>query len=124
MKQNLRVSLGAVVLALATLTAVIYAWINFRQREIYEIPDDGVAWLDTTAGAQAWKVTPNSPAARAGVRPEDVLIAIDDSAVHNQVQVTKRLFRAGLWTQVRYKLVREGREFETRLITVTGEGEA
>ena len=68
MKQNLRVSLGAVVLALATLTAVIYAWINFRQREIYDIPDDGVAWFDTTAGAQAWKVTPNSPAARAGIR--------------------------------------------------------
>ncbi|HEX3118373.1 MAG TPA: PDZ domain-containing protein, partial [Candidatus Acidoferrum sp.] len=91
---------------MATLVAVIYAWINFRQREIYDIPDDGVAWLDTTAGAQAWKVTPNSPAARAGVRPDDVLTAIDDYSVHNQVQVTKRLFRAGLWTQVRYKLVR------------------
>src|SRR5579871_127280 len=121
MKQNLRVSLGAVVLALATLAAMIYAWINFRQREIFDIPDDGVAWLDTTSGAQAWKVTPNSPAARAGVRPEDVLIAIDDYAVHNQVQVTKRLFRAGLWTQLRYKLVRNGREFETRLITVPAE---
>src|SRR5579871_746109 len=117
MKQNLRVSLGAVVLALATLAAMIYAWINFRQREIFDIPDDGVAWLDTTSGAQAWKVTPNSPAARAGVRPEDVLIAIDDYAVHNQVQVTKRLERAGLWTQLRYKLVRNGEEFETRLIT-------
>jgi PAS domain S-box-containing protein len=121
MKQNLRVSLGAVVLALATLTAVIFAWINFRQREIYEIPDDGVAWLDTTTGAQAWKVTPNSPAARAGVRAEDVLTAIDDVPIHNQVQVTKRLWRAGLWSQVRYKLVRNGREFETRLITVPAE---
>src|ERR1700727_2725685 len=121
MKQNLRVSLGAVVLALATLTAVIYAWINFRQREIYEIPDDGVAWLDTTTGAQAWKVTPNSPAARAGIRTEDILIAINDVPVHNQVQVTKRLWRAGLWSQVRYKLARNGREFETPLITVPAE---
>ena len=108
-------------MALATLTAVIYAWINFRQREIYDIPDDGVAWLDTTTGAQAWKVTPNSPAARAGIRVDDILVAINDSEVHTQVQVTKRLWRAGLWTQVRYKLTRNGREFETPLITVPAE---
>ena len=117
MKQNLRVSLGAVVLALATLTAVIYAWINFRQRETYEIPDDGVAWFDTSHGAQAWKLAPNSPAARAGIRPGDVLVAINGVPVETQVQVTRRLWRAGLWTQVRYKLLRNGQELETPLVT-------
>jgi two-component system, NtrC family, sensor kinase len=121
MKQNLRVSVGAVVLALATLVAVVYAWINFRQRETYEIPDDGVAWLDTSHGAEAWKLAPNSPAARAGIRTGDLLIAINDVSVDSQVQVTKRLWRAGLWTQVRYKLIRDGREFETPLVTVPAE---
>jgi two-component system NtrC family sensor kinase len=121
MKQNLRVSLGAVVLALATLAAVIYAWINFRQRETYEIPDDGVAWLDTSHGAQAWKLAANSPGARAGVRPGDLLVAINGVRVDTQVQVTKRLWRAGLWTQVRYKLVRNGEEFETPLVTAPAE---
>jgi len=121
MKQNLRVSLGAVVLALATLAAVIYAWINFRQRETYEIPDDGVAWLDTSHGAQAWKLAPNSPAARAGVRPGDLLVAINGVRVDTQVQVTKRLWRAGLWSQVRYKLVRNGEGFETPLVTAPAE---
>ncbi len=121
MKQNLRVSLGAVILALATLAAVIYAWINFRQREIFEIPDDGVAWLDTNRGAEAWKLAPGSPAARAGVRPGDVLLEINGSRVDTQVQVTKRLWRAGLWTQVRYKLLRNGEEFETRLVTAPAE---
>ncbi len=121
MKQNLRVSLGAVVLALATLAAMIYAWINFRQRETYEIPDDGVAWLDTSHGAQAWKLAPNSPAARAGLRPGDLLVSINGLRVDTQVQVTKRLWRAGLWTQVRYKLVRNGEEFETPLVTAPAE---
>src|SRR5215813_8332184 len=121
MKQNLRVSLGAVVLALATLAAVIYAWINFRQRETYELPDDGVAWMDTAHGAQAWKLAPNSPAARAGIRPGDILISVNGVRVDTQVQVTKRLWRAGLWTQVRYKLVRNGEEFETPLVTAPAE---
>src|ERR1700687_5695644 len=117
MKQNLRVSLGAVVLALATLAAVIFAWLNFVQREEFESPDDGVAWMDGAQGAKAWKLAPNSPGARAGVRPEDILVAINGVPVNTQVQVTKRLWRAGLWTQVRYKLLRNGREFETPLVT-------
>jgi len=121
MKQNLRVSLGAVVLALATLAAVIFAWLNFVQREEFESPDDGVAWLDTAQGAKAWKLAPNSPGARAGLRPEDILVAINGVPVNTQVQVTKRLWRAGLWTQVRYKLLRNGQEFETPLVTAPAE---
>ena len=117
MKQNLRVSVGAVVLALATLAAMIFAWLNFVQRETFDSPDDGVAWLDTVQGTQAWKLAPSSPAARAGVRPGDLLIAINGAPVSTQVQVTKRLWRAGLWNQVRYKLVRNGREFETLFVT-------
>ena len=121
MKQNLRVSLGAVVLALATLAAMIFAWLNFVQRETFESPDDGVAWLDTTHGAQAWKVAPNSPAIRAGIRPGDLVVAINGIPVTTQVQVTRRLWHAGLWTQVRYKLIRNGEEFETPLVTAPAE---
>jgi PAS domain S-box-containing protein len=121
MKQNLRVSLGAVVLALATLAAMIFAWLNFVQRTEFESPDDGVVWLDTTEGIQAQQVAVNSPAARAGVRPGDHLLAINGSPVTRQVQVTKRLWRAGLWTQVRYKLARDGEEFETPLVTAPAE---
>src|SRR5712664_3974660 len=121
MKQNLRVSLGAVVLALATLAAMIFAWLNFVQRETFDSPDDGVAWLDTATGAQAWKLAPNSPASQAGIRPGDFLISINNVPVHSQVQVTRRLWHAGLWTQVRYKLARNGREFETPIVTAPAE---
>src|SRR5258705_2888523 len=121
MKQNLRVSLGAVVLALATLAAMIFAWLNFVQRQSFETPDDGVAWLDTATGVQAWKLAPNSPAAKAGVRAGDFLISINNVPVRSQVQVTRRLWHAGLWTQVRYKLARNGREFETPIVTAPAE---
>jgi PAS domain S-box-containing protein len=121
MKQNLRVSLGAVVLALATLAAVIFAFLNFQQRSRFELVDDGVAWLDTDHGVEAWKVGRDSPAALAGVRVGDHLEEIDGVPVKRAVQVTMRLSRAGLWTQVRYKLSREGQEFETPLVTAPAE---
>src|SRR6266850_340846 len=74
MKQSLRVSLGAVVLALATLAAMIFALLNFN-------------------GAHVTRAT----------------------------EVARRLDRAGLWTQVRYKLSRNGEEFETPLVTAPAE---
>src|ERR1700676_5333727 len=121
MKQNLRVSLGAVVLALASLAAVIFSFLNFQQGSKFELVDDGVAWLDTDHGIEAWKVGRDSPAALAGIRPGDHLVEIDGVKVGQAVQVTKRLSRAGLWTQVRYKLSREGQEFETPLVTAPAE---
>ena len=117
MKESLRVSVGAVVLALATLAAVIFAWLNFVQRSRYDLVDDGVAWSDSASGIEAWKVTPDSPASAAGILPGDILLAINDAQVPSAAQVARRLYRAGLWTQLRYKLSRNGEEFETRLIT-------
>ena len=117
MKENLRVRVGAVVLALATLVAVTYGWLNFRQRSEFDLVDDGVAWSDSADGIEAWRVAPDSPAAGAGIRPGDILLTINDSAVPNAAHVARRLYRAGLWTQLRYKLTRNGEEFETRLIT-------
>jgi len=117
MKESLRVSVGAVVLALATLAAVIFAWLNFVQRSRYDMVDDGVAWSDSPSGIEAWKVAPDSPASAAGIRAGDILLAVNDAPVPNASHVARRLFRAGLWTQLRYKLSRNGEDFETRLIT-------
>src|SRR2546425_7171273 len=121
MRQNLRVSLGAVVLALATLAAVIFALINFDQRTRFEVVYDGVAWLDTDHGMQASGVPPNSPATRAGIRPGDVLLRVNSAPVTRAAEVARRLDRAGLWTQVHYKLSRGGEEFVTPLLTAPAE---
>src|SRR6202795_2886696 len=121
MKQNLRVSVGAVALALATLAAMIFALLNFDQRTRFELVDDGVAWLDTIHGVQAWQVSPSSPGARAGIHAGDQILSINGSPITRSVQVISRLSRAGLWSLVRYKLSRNGEEFETPLITTPAE---
>ncbi|HEX4603451.1 MAG TPA: PDZ domain-containing protein, partial [Candidatus Angelobacter sp.] len=121
MKQSFRVSLGAVVLALATLAAVIFALLNFDQRARFESPDDAVAWRDTDHGVEAWKVNPNGPAGRAGIRQGDHLLEINGQPVGSAVQVTRRVWRAGLWSQLRYKVERAGDSFETPVVIAPAE---
>src|SRR6266851_2125577 len=121
MKQNLRVSLGAVVLALTTLAAVIFALLNFDQRNRFEVVSDGVAWLETDQGIQARQIASNSPATRAGIRTGDFLLTFNGTPVSRAAEVAQRLDRAGLWTLVRYKLSRGGQEFETPLVTAPKE---
>jgi PAS domain S-box-containing protein len=117
MKQSLRVSVGAVVLALATLAAFVFALLNFQQRRLFEYPDDGVAWTDTQHGVLAWRVAPSSPGAHAGVHEGDLLLGINGSHINRAAQVSSRLWRAGIWSQVRYQLSRNGEGFETSLVT-------
>src|SRR6201997_776809 len=121
MKQSFRVSLGAVVLALATLAAVIFAILNFDQRARFESPDDAVAWRDTDHGVEAWKVSPNGPAARAGIRQGDLLLEISGQRITKALDVTKRVWRAGLWSQLRYKVSRDGDSFETPVVIAPAE---
>ena len=132
MKQSLRASVGsvlvavgtrvgAVVLAIATMAAIVFALLNFDQRARFESPDDGISWRDTTRGVEALQVSANSPGQKAGVRVGDQLVEINATPVASALQVTKKLWRAGLWTQVRYKLSRNGEEFETPLVTAPAE---
>src|SRR6201981_3956526 len=121
MKQSFRVSLGAVVLALATLAAVIFAILNFDQRARFESPDDAVAWRDTDHGVEAWKISPNGPAARAGIRQGDLLLEIGGQPITRALDVTKRVWHAGLWSQLRYKVERDGDSFETPVVSAPAE---
>ncbi len=113
---NLRVRLGAAVLALATLAAIVFGIINFQQRSGFTAPDDGVSWIDRDAGVVAWHVTPNSPAANAGLRTGDRVLAINDVPIHGPIDVTKRLWRIGLWSIARYQIERGGKQFEAQLV--------
>jgi two-component system, NtrC family, sensor kinase len=121
MPETLRVRVGAVALVLVTLIAIVFSVINFQQRTKFESPDDGVSWLDSPSGVTAWNVTPDSPAARAGIKIGDRVVAINDAAIERAVQVTQRLWRAGLWTEVHYQLSRNGSVFTAPLVTAPAE---
>jgi len=115
-RENLRLRLGAIFLALATVAAVSFGIINFQQRLLFDVPDDGVSWLDSSSGIQAFAVSGNSPAERAGIKAGDQLVAIDGLAVHRALDVTKRLWAAGLWAQVQYGLERGEQPFQAKVV--------
>ncbi len=112
--QGLR--LGAIVLALVTLGAIAFGIINFQQRLLFDEPDDGVSWLDNAQGVQALYVAPNSPAERAGIKTGDQVVAINGVRIYRALDVVKRLWAVGAWSQAHYTMERRSRGFEAMLI--------
>src|ERR1700685_2973513 len=121
MKDSLRMRLGSVILALLTLAAIVFAVLNFQQRSLYVLPDDGVTWMDSAQGVAAWHVVADSPAAKAGIRQGDVVEAVRGVTIHRSTDVTRVLFHVGPWTEIRYQLLRDGRAFETPVVTAPQE---
>ncbi|HXR24897.1 MAG TPA: PDZ domain-containing protein, partial [Candidatus Binataceae bacterium] len=118
MNDQLRTRLGAVTLALLTLAAIIFAGLNFQQRSRFVLPDDGVTWIDSPQGVAAWHVVSGSPADRAGIKQGDTLQNVRGVVIHRAIDVTKVLYHAGPWTELRYGILRDGASFELPLVTV------
>src|ERR1700723_745050 len=121
MNDSLRMRLGAVILALLTLAAIVFAVLNFQQRSLYVLPDDGVTWMDSPQGVAAWHVVADSPGAKAGIRQGDIVETVRGMTIRRAVDVTRVLFHVGPWTEIRYQLLRDGRTFETPLVTAPQE---
>jgi S1-C subfamily serine protease len=100
MNDSLRIRLGAVTLALVTLAAMIFAALNFQQRTRFAPPDDGVTWMDSAQGVEAYHVVPGSPAARAGIDQGDLVESVRGVAIQRATDVTRLLWQAGPWAQV------------------------
>jgi len=118
MNDHLRTRLGAVVLALLTLAAIIFAGLNFQQRSRFVLPDDGVTWMDTPQGVVAWHVMAGSPADKAGIQQGDSVQSVRGLAIARATDVTRVLWHAGPWTEVHYGIRRDGESLDIPLITV------
>ena len=121
MNGRLQVRLGAVVLALLTLAAVVFAALNFQQRSRFVLPDDGVTWMDAAGGVEAWHVVPGGPAEKAGISQGDVVTAIRGTPINRATDVSRILFRVGPWTEVSYSIRRHGDALQIPLVTVPQE---
>ena len=106
MTPEFRIRFSAVVLAFCTLTAVIFAVLNFRKELQYQVPYDGVWWVEHEGWLRAQRVLAGGPGERAGIKTGDELVAINDQTINTVPQLTARIFRVGVWTSATYSLVR------------------
>ena len=117
MNDSLRMRLGAVVLALLTIAAVVFACAQFPAAFPLRPIGRRCHLMDSTAGVTAWHVVADSPAAKAGIKEGDVVQSVRGVPVHRNTDVTKVLFRVAPWTQIDYDLLRDNRTFKTPVVT-------
>jgi two-component system, NtrC family, sensor kinase len=116
MRAILRIRFVTVLLAILSLSLVIFGVINFQQREKYQLPTDGVSWVDSNQGIRAWIVSSDGPGYRAGIREGDELSSVDGTKVQSAKDVAKSIFRAGVWSKLEYDLNRQGEQFQTAVV--------
>ena len=118
MNDGLRMRLGAVILAFLTLAAIVFAVLNYQQSSRVTSTDDGVSWMDTPQGVVAWRISADSPAAKAGIKQGDVVESVRGVKITRSTDVTRILWRLGPWAGVSYGILRQGRQIQVPLITV------
>jgi serine protease Do len=105
---NGRVQYPYVGLQMAALTPELQQAINQSNREVQIKQDQGVVIL---------RVVPNSPAARAGVRPGDVIVRANNTDIQNPEQIQQQVDAVGLGNQLQMTISRGGRSQQISIKT-------
>jgi len=118
MTREFQIRFSAVLLAFFTLTAVIFAVLNFRKELQYRVPYDGVWWVEHEGWLRAQRVLAGGPGEKAGIKEGDELVAINNQTINTVPQLTARAFRVGIWTSATYSLVRNEVPLNVSIILV------
>ena len=118
MTKEFRVRFSAILLAIITAAAAVFAGINFAKERDFQTPYDGVWWVEHEGWLRAERVDPGGPAERAGIKPGDELNAINNRTVSSTAQLVRALYKTGVWNQATYSLVRQDVPVEVPIILV------
>jgi PAS domain S-box-containing protein len=116
MNRDLQTRFFAVFLALLSVAAIVLACINFQKDREYSSPYDGVWWVEEGGHLRAQRVDVDGPGQKAGIKPGDLLVAVQDHAVTNVGALEHQIYGVGVWSKATYSLVRQGVPLEAPLI--------
>lgn len=106
MKNAAQTRILAVVLAVVTLGACVLALINLKRERSFEVPTDGISWVEAPGGLVARHVPFGSPGERAGIRTGDVLAGINERPVKRMAPFVRETFHSGIWGHATYSILR------------------
>jgi two-component system, NtrC family, sensor kinase len=121
MNREFQIRFTAGLLILATVTACVFAWINFQKEHEIRVPHDGIWWSDSGGRMVARQLEPDGPGARAGVKVGDQLTAINGRDVTNTPALERQLYQVGVWSKATYAIVRNNVPVDLVLILAPAE---
>ena len=124
MNRDFQIRFTAILLALLTTAAVVYAGYNFSAERQFQVPNDGVWWFEHQGKLTANRVEAGGPGTRAGVKVGDQLAAIDEHEVESAAGRSQQLYRVGAWSKATYSLVRQSVPVDVVLIPVPADRSA
>jgi two-component system, NtrC family, sensor kinase len=120
-----RLSRSAIARAMAQLAVVlallVLGGLNISVKNWTEM-DDGVLWTPNGVNVVADVVAEQSPAERAGIRPGDAVLRIDDRVISTDADVVAALHAAKTGQALQYVIIRQGTSAGPDMITVAVEG--
>jgi PAS domain S-box-containing protein len=106
MKNSAQTRMLAVALAVVTLGACVLALFNLKSESSFEVPTDGISWVEGSGGLVARHVPAGSPGDRAGIRSGDVLVGINERPVQRIAPFVREMFHSGIWAHSTYSILR------------------
>ncbi|MGB8113000.1 MAG: ATP-binding protein [Candidatus Sulfotelmatobacter sp.] len=111
----------AVLLFVLTVAAVVFAGFNLNAELKFQVPEDGVWWMEHGGYLTADRVESNGPGAKAGIKPGDKLVSIDGQEVRSLSGLERQLYRTGVWSKAEYSLFRQSVPLDSSVILVPAE---
>src|SRR5437588_6719148 len=118
MNRDFQLRFTAGLLILLTTAAVVLAWINFQEEPEFQIPYDGVSWMEHNGSLFDDRVEASGPGARAGIKQGDQLVAVNEHEVKAALGLIRQLYRVGPWSKATYSLLRQSVPLDTTVILI------
>ena len=121
MNREFEARFTAILLALLTVAAVLFAGFNYKSEHQIAIPDDGAWWMERNGHLVADRLEPHGPAELAGIRRGDEIVSINGRRVDTAAAVTHRLYDSGVWSKATYSLIRGSVPLDVEVVVVPAE---